>query len=366
MPSESQKSAAKSGMRSVFTTPWRFSTTLATLAGPTWSRRAKTIPIMLGATLVGCVAFPIIAPIAVLWDIIHGRWRLPSIRVALFLLQYGINDCVEIILAGPLWIVAGFGRRLDSKSSIARHQRLQAWSVGVLARRAEHLLGLRIHMPPDAIDTLAPGPVIVLCRHVSLFDASLPFMLYHRLSLPVRGVIMAELLADPAFDLLYRRSGSVFIPRENGPEALAALSTFGSATKTDADGERTVVLIFPEGRLFRPELLQRFMGRMKEQDPTRAYHLDSIRHVLPPKPGGTLALLHALPDADVVVIAHAGLDGYSTFTELAKAVPLPTRWDVTAWRIPRSEIPADAADQARWLDDQWLSVDRWVENALHP
>lgn len=321
---------------------------------------------MLGATVAGFLAFPIIALGTILWDGIHGRRRLPSLRVALFALQYGVNDCFEILLAGPLWIAAGFGRRLHSQSSIDRHQRLQAWSIGVLARRAEQLLGLRLHMPSEAVEALAPGPVIVLCRHVSLFDASLPSMLYHRLGLPVRGVIMAELLADPGFDLLYGRSGSVFIPRENGPDALTALTTFGTAARTAADAERTVVVIFPEGRLFRPELLQRFMTRMQEQDPTRANQLRSLRHVLPPKPGGTLALLQSMPDADVVVIAHAGLDAFPTFAQLAKVVPLPNHWDVTAWRIPRSSIPTDPSEQARWLDDEWRRVDRWVNSALHP
>jgi hypothetical protein len=68
-----------------------------------------------------------------------------------------------------------------------------------------------------------PGPVVVLCRHVNIIDASIPTLLYQRLGYHTRGVIMAELLADPGFELIYRRTGSVFIPRDNGPEAVALL-----------------------------------------------------------------------------------------------------------------------------------------------
>ena len=130
-----------------------------------------------------------------------------------------INDSIEIALAPVLWVWAGFGTRLDQLSSVRRHERLQAWSIGVMARRAERLLGLRLDLEPGVNDALTPGPVIVVCRHVNIVDASLPTLLYQRLGYRTRGVIMAELLADPGFDLLYRRTGSVFIPRDNGPES---------------------------------------------------------------------------------------------------------------------------------------------------
>ena len=49
-------------------------------------------------------------------------------RAFLLALQYGVNDSVELLLAPVYWVLAGFGRRLDSPASIARHQRLQWWS----------------------------------------------------------------------------------------------------------------------------------------------------------------------------------------------------------------------------------------------
>lgn len=322
-----------------------------------WGRRARTIPIVLGATALGLALSPVLVAAAVVADVVKGRRRLPTARVVLFALQYGVNDSVEILLAPVYWVMAGFGTRLGSAASIARHQRVQRWSIDVLARRAERLLGVRFELDPACTAALGPGPVIVLCRHVSIVDASLPALLYQRIGLRVRGVIMAELLADPGFDLFYGRTGSVFVPRDNGPEARATVREMGRT----AD-DTTAVVIFPEGRLFGAERLARAMDRLVAENPERAARLAGLGHVLPPRPGGVLALLDAVT-ADVVVIAHAGLDPYPAFADLARAAPLADPIRVTAWRVPRREIPAGDAERIVWLDEQWRRVDRWVAEA---
>ena len=319
-----------------------------------WKRRARTISLMLGVTVIGVLASPAILAAAAVVDLTKRRFRLPTVRVALFLLQYAINDSVEILLAPIYWMLAGFGTRFDDPASIARHERLQRWSIDVLARRAEHLLGLRIDIDPDSAGALTPGPVIVLCRHVNIVDASLPTLLYQRLGYRTRGVIIAELLADPGFDLLYNRTGSVFIPRDNGHEAVAIVRKLGQTVDST-----TAVVIFPEGRLFRPDRLDRAMSRLALENPDRAARLASLGHVLPPRPGGVLALLDTIP-ADVVVIAHTGLDQFASFTELAKAVPLCAPIEITAWRVPVDQIPAGDGERIAWLDEQWLLVDEWV------
>ena len=278
--------------------------------------------------------------------------------MTLFLLQYGINDSVEILLAPVYWMLAGFGTRLDQPSSIARHERLQRWSIDVLARRAEQLLGLRLDIDPASASALTPGPVIVLCRHVNIVDASLPALLYQRLGYRTRGVIMAELLADPGFDLIYSRTGSVFIPRDNGPEAVAMIRELGR--NIDAT---TAIVIFPEGRLFRPDRLERAKTRLALENPERSARLAPLSHVLPARPAGVLALVDTV-DADVVVIAHTGLDQYASFTELAKAVPLRNPIRVAAWRVPREQIPDGDAERIVWLDEQWLLVDDWVAASI--
>jgi hypothetical protein len=200
----------------------------------------------------------------------------------------------------------------------------------------------------------APGPVIVLCRLLNIVDASLPTLLYQRLGYRTCGVIMAELLADRGFDLIYARTGSVFIPRGNGPGAIAMIRDIGENVDS-----ASAVVIFLEGRLFRPDRLERVTARLAAENPERAARLASLGHVLPPRPGGVLALVDSVP-ADVVVISHRRLDQFGSFTDLAKAVPLRDPIRITAWRIPVDQIPTGDAERIAWLDEQWLLVDRWI------
>ncbi len=312
---------------------------------------------MLGATALALIAVPVVIPLLAILDIVRARRRLPSVRVYLFALQYLVNDSVEILAAGPYWLLAGFGTRLRSSASVERHQRLQQWSVDLLERRADQLLGLRIDMSADDRAALAgpdgAGPVIVISRHVSLFDASLPGLVAGRVGYSSRGIIMAELLADPGFDLLYGRLGSVFVPRDGGREATGAI-----ARMVEAADDNTAYVLFPEGRLFRPEILERSVGRLAASDPERAERLRGLSHVLPPRPGGLITLLAALPTADVVVLDHRGLDRHRRLVEFTRSVPVRETITVTARRVPRSDIPSGPGEQARWLDDLWLDLDR--------
>jgi 1-acyl-sn-glycerol-3-phosphate acyltransferase len=325
--------------------------------GTRWKRRARTIPAMLCLTAVAVITLPVIVVVAAGADLVRLRARFPTVRVALFLVQYGVNDSVEILLAGPLWVVAGFGRRLREPVSMRRHERVQAWSLDVLARRAERLLGLRVAVDPATLAALTPGPVIVLGRHVNLVDASLPSLLYQRLGMRTRGAIMAELLADPGFDLIYGRTGSVFIPRDDAVEARRIVEHLA-----DGVDRGTAVVIFPEGRLFREEVLHRALARLADTNPERFARLSEIRHVLPPRPGGVLALLDALPGVDVVVVAHTGLDRFASFRELARAVPLVEPIRCIAWRIPSADIPNGPEARIRWLDERWLLIDQHVRS----
>jgi 1-acyl-sn-glycerol-3-phosphate acyltransferase len=323
-----------------------------------WRRRAISIPSMLGATLLAVVAAPIAVAALALADLARGRRRLPRARLYLVVLQYVLNDSVEILLAPLLWVAAGFGTRLDSPASQRRHARLQRWSIEVMARRAERLLGLCIEVEGAA--ELLPAPAIVLVRHISLADASLPGLLYDGTSgVDVRGVIMHELLSDPGFDLLYGRLGSVFVDRDSGEEARSAIGKLAESLD-----HRSVGVIFPEGRLFRPELRDHLLGRLCEKDPLRAQRLQGLRHVLPPRPGGTLAMLAGAPDADVVVVGHTGFESIPSFADLARSAPVDHRIRVRVHRVRRSEIPIDPAGQLEWLDQEWLGLDGWIDAEL--
>ena len=86
----------------------------------------------------------------------------------------------------------------------------------------------------------------------------------------------------------------------------------------------TAIVIFPEGRLFRPDRLERAKTRLDPRTPNGRHDSTSLGHVLPARPSGVLALVDVIA-ADVVFIAHTGLDQYPSFTELAKACHSATR-----------------------------------------
>jgi hypothetical protein len=82
--------------------------------------------------------------------------------------------------------------------------------------------------------------------------------------------------------------------------------------------------------------------------------------VLPPRPAGLLALLDALPEADVVVLDHQGLDRWPRLAALARDVPLTEPVSVWAKRCPRSEIPVGSEERTAWLDQLWIELDEQV------
>lgn len=311
---------------------------------------------MLAATAVAILGLPLLVPLAIAADLVRLRWRLPSLRVYLFVLQYLVNDTVEILLAPLYWLLAGAGTRLGSEASIRRHERLQAWSIGLLERRAERLLGLQLAIDHSAPTALGSGPIIVISRHVSLFDASLPSVVLTAGGFRVRGVMMAEMLADPGFDLIYARTGSVFVPRDRGAEARAEIAAMAASADS-----RTALVIFPEGRLFRDSVRHRLLARLAETDPERGRRLAGLQNLLPPRPGGLLALLDAVPDADVVVIDHRGFERFRSLTELASAVPVEQPIRIGLRRIARTEIPDDPEGRLEWLDELWLDLDRTLD-----
>jgi len=267
--------------------------------------------------------------------------------------QYLCNDTIEILAAPLLWVAAGFGASVRSPASIARHERLQRWSLRTLHRRAAQLLGVQLII--DGCDQLEPGPVIVLSRHVHVADAALPAYLYLvERHWHVRGVMMAELLADPGFDLIYQRTGHVFIDRSTPLTAKALVEQ--AAANLD---RRTALVIFPEGRLYRQQLRDYYLARLAAKDPDRARQLTGLRHLLPPRPQGVLSLLSAAPDADVVVLAHTGLDNLPPLKQILRVgLPRSIPIHVRVRRIPRAHIPDDPQGRIKWLDQTWNELDQ--------
>jgi hypothetical protein len=111
-----------------------------------------------------------------------------------------------------------------------------------------------------------------------------------------------------------------------------------------------------------PDKRRRALERIAERDPGRAERLAGLRHVLPPRPAGTRALLRgAQPTgAGVVVGWHVGFDGLDTFAGILAA--LGRAREPIRMRFARVDPPPeDTAAFERWLDELWCGLDRDVE-----
>jgi hypothetical protein len=85
-------------------------------------------------------------------------------------------------------------------------------------------------------------------------------------------------------------------------------------------------------------------------------------NVLPPRVGGALAALAACPAADVIFVAHTGLDRLAgvrdIWESLSDDIVVTARW----WRVPAGEVPRAAGRDAQvgWLYDWWQRIDAWI------
>ena len=124
----------------------------------------------------------------------------------------------------------------------------------------------------------------------------------------LRYVMKREVLLDPAVDLVGQRLENAFVSRGRGSaereeRAIRALAS-GLAG-------REGVIVFPEGTRFSEAKREDALARIRARpgDAARLERAERLKHVLPPRSRGSLAVLDAAKDADVIFLAHRGFDG---------------------------------------------------------
>jgi len=256
-----------------------------------------------------------------------------------------------VYLVGEIWALLALLATvaLPRAAKVDVTFRLQQLWAGWNLKALQTLFDL--HLEVEGAEFARPGPVVVLSRHASMVDTLLPATIVSRQNgLRLRYVLKRELLADPALDIAGNRLPNVFVDRASGDsserEAIRRLAS-------DL-GPRDGVLIYPEGTRFSEAKLERIQ-RKPDSGPSVA----GLRKVLPPRPGGTLAILETT-DADVVVLAHHGLDGLATAREIWAGDLVGSRIHVRIWRIERARIPTSRSERVQWLYDLWGEIDDWV------
>jgi 1-acyl-sn-glycerol-3-phosphate acyltransferase len=320
-------------------------------------RRLRTIPpLVLGLVLVTAL-LPALLVVGLLTDVVRRiGYGVPptAVRLALFLWVYLAAEVAGLAALATLW-VASLGGRRRAWLEDATWRLQQRWA-GSLLGAARLLFGLRLEVAGG--DVVAPGPVIVLIRHASIVDTLLPANLVARPhGIRLRYVLKRELLADPCLDVAGRRLPNYFVRRGTGEaqevERVRALA--------DRLGEDDGVAIYPEGTRFTAERRDRAIARIRARDTGLAARAERLRHLLPPRLGGVRALLDGAPGADVVVIAHHGLDGLRLISDIWRGGLVGLEIQVRITRVPRAIVPETDAARADWLYDLWQDVDDWLE-----
>ena len=82
--------------------------------------------------------------------------------------------------------------------------------------------------------------------------------------------------------------------------------------------------------------------------------------MLPPRHGGVLALLDAMPAAEVWLCVHCGLETAVSFGALWRGDLIGQRVDVEIRRLGRDVVPVGEGARREWLDALWRDVDSYV------
>ena len=318
-----------------------------------WGRRAVTVPLYLALAVLVIGGLPVLLPLALVVDLVR-RSRWVAVRCVLFFALYLACEALGIVAALVLWRPARFW----DERALDRHYALQQRWARTIFDGAAWIFGFDVKV--EGAETVGRGPLVVLMRHASVADTPLPVVLLNvRHGLRMRYVLKRELLWDPCLDLVGQRIPNVFVRRgsDDGEREVALVARLAEGL-----GPRDGVLIYPEGTRFSPPKLARTLASIAERgDRTRVERVRSFRHVLPPRPGGAVALLAAAPTADVLIVAHTGFEGVGSFTELWNGGLVGARVRVQLRRVPRAEVPASAVAQAAWIDAQWAHLDAWLD-----
>ena len=66
------------------------------------------------------------------------------------------------------------------------------------------------------------------------------------------------------------------------------------------------------------------------------------------------------PDADVMLVAHTGVDHLLTVADVWRELPMDKRITMQWWLEPASAVPRDADERVEWLYSWWARIDGWI------
>ena len=318
--------------------------------------------VALAVTLVLLPVLAVLAAVASLW--LPGRWR--GLRLLGFAVVGLALELAALVAAVALWVASGFGWRLRSPRFEAAHYAVLRMLLEAVVGAAQRLFKLRLETDGvswSPLDDGAPGStnaMIVLSRHAGPGDSLLlmeTLMNHDHLRRP-RTVMKDTLQLDPVLDVYFHRLPSRFIDPtpEAGDDVEATIAALSSGLSTE-----DALLIFPEGGNFTPQRRVLAIDRLRRRGHTvYADRATGMLNVLPPKPGGVLAAFEGAPHADVVFVAHTGLEHIISARDAWRALPQDKTLHLRWWFYQADEVPREHDERLAWLFERWEDIDGWI------
>ena len=323
-------------------------------------RRLVTVPLILLFSFVYMILFPGVIAVCSVFDlIVRNRWSLS--RCACMLAVYLMCETLGLCFSFLLWLgwVTGIGA--SNATYIKKNRALQSVWANCLFQAARTIFQFKIDV--DIPSYIEPVATIVFIRHASIADTLLPaHFLTKAHGLELRYVLKRELLWDPCLDVVGNRLPNLFLDRRSsdGHEQGAALEDLANGI---AEGEG--LLIYPEGTRATSAKREKILEAIQASgDSERFQRVQKLRHVLPPRVRGPITLLATRPDAQALFFAHSGMDRVTTLKEVARGSLIDCSLKIAYWTVTANSIPRDKLAQLRWLDEQWLRIDDWIEKQL--
>ncbi len=324
-------------------------------------RRAVLAPLVIAVTVLLLTTIPLwLLAAAVLSPIVPGRLR-PLRLLWLMVLHLMAESLILVELFG-LWIASGFGLFLRHPFFERIHYDLVQTYLVLFFRESRRVLRLKILTEGPAPDAHPGEPLLVCCRHAGPGDSFiLMYALMHWYHREPRVVLKDTLAWDPMIDVILNRLPNRFVSPGGGRTGGPSLEEQVGALASNLDHNDAFV-IFPEGGNFTPARRQRSIDKLRRLGmEAMAQRAERMENVLAPRPGGLLAALDAAPEADVVLVAHTGLDHLLTVTDIWRELPMDKQIVMRWWRVPREEIPVGRDERIDWLFSRWEEIDAWIE-----
>ncbi len=320
-----------------------------------WSRRAISVPLIMTTFCIGWAASPVLLILALVSDLVDLK-RLPRTRALLFFLLYLSCETIGIVASLWVWLRAVVSKRAAGEFEETNFA-LQRWFTGSIFRGAVRIFSIKVEQTGEP----GEGPVLVMMRHASTADTVIAGALVATVNGPrLRYVLKRELLWDPCLDIVGRRLPNVFADRSGSRSDAEIAAVRNLAQVLSA---RDGVLIYPEGTRFSESQRVRALEKLRERNDGLYELASKFTHVLPPKLGGPMALLEALPTVDVLFLEHQGFEGARSFGEFFRGGLVHATLRIRMRRVPAPSGTAAGGDLAQWLFAQWANVNAWVANA---